>query len=75
MDAKAKCEKEGMRLAVLNGSKELENVVDYLTYVGKQMISISMSYQTANYTNILKSYLKIQNTKNLTDIENLVVQS
>jgi hypothetical protein len=39
MDAKAKCKKEGMRLAVLNGSKELENVVDYLTYVGKQMIS------------------------------------
>jgi hypothetical protein len=49
MDAKAKCEKEGMHLAVLNGSKEVESVVDYLTYVGKQMIYLSMSYQTAKY--------------------------
>jgi hypothetical protein len=34
-----------MHLAVLNGSKELENVVDYLTYVGKQIIS--KCHQTA----------------------------
>lgn len=37
-EASAKCERDGMKLAVLDGEEEMKNIVDYLSYTGKSFI-------------------------------------
>lgn len=34
-EALAKCEHDGMKLAVIEGEEEMKNVMEYLTYTGK----------------------------------------
>jgi len=34
-EAKARCEKDGMMLATVEGDEEMKSIIDYLSYVGK----------------------------------------
>jgi hypothetical protein len=37
-EALAKCERDGMKLAVLDGKEEMKNVMEYLSYTGKRFL-------------------------------------
>jgi hypothetical protein len=37
-EALAKCERDGMKLAVLDGEEEMKNVMEYLSYTGKRFL-------------------------------------